>query len=121
MTLNKKRQNRVSPHYDLSRNYQISENIIVTTRLVLPLDVCNVALYITYVSGMILLRSLRTQVYDHRFAALVELDSVLTLSQAPLSLLIGLRFINSAKRKTEIIEQPAETDLYFKQLSEHWQ
>ncbi|KAH7706379.1 hypothetical protein AAVH_26398 [Aphelenchoides avenae] len=120
MMLNRRRKRRTSPEYDLSRSYQISENVTVTTGLVLPLDLCNVLIYITYMICMIVLRTFRPQHTDHRYGALVELVSSLTLSQAPLSLLIGLRFLNNAKRKTVVVDPSAETDFYFRQLHEQW-
>lgn len=70
----------ISPQYDLSGKYQINENVAVTTRLVLPLDICNVVLYLTYVVLIIVLRNLKPQISDHRFAALVELVVVVSLT-----------------------------------------
>lgn len=70
---------RLSPSYSLSRNYQLSENIVVTTRLVFPLDVCNVALYVTYMCTTIGLRYLKTSLAYDTFYALVELNSVVGL------------------------------------------
>lgn len=41
---------RIDPQYSLSGSYQTSENVAVTTRLLLPLDVTSTALYLTYLA-----------------------------------------------------------------------
>lgn len=63
---------RVAPEYSLSRNYQIRENIVVTTRLILPLDICNAVLYIAFMLLMTLLRYLRALIATDMFYSYVE-------------------------------------------------
>lgn len=37
---------RIAPEYSLARSYQISENVVVTMGLILPLDISNAVLYL---------------------------------------------------------------------------
>ncbi|KAH7717009.1 hypothetical protein AAVH_15594 [Aphelenchoides avenae] len=45
---NVRRLRRIAPNYTLSGSYQANENVLVTTRLMLPLDVSNSVLYLTF-------------------------------------------------------------------------
>lgn len=64
---------RVSATYALGHSYQVRENVLVTSHLILPLDFCNAALYIVATSFGIAVRERRAQFEPHRFQALLEL------------------------------------------------
>lgn len=70
---------RVTPQYSLSRSYQISENLLVTKRLVLPLDICNAVCYVLYQSGITTARYLRSSLEPHRFQSLIEVFYMVSL------------------------------------------
>ncbi|KAH7704101.1 hypothetical protein AAVH_28720, partial [Aphelenchoides avenae] len=74
--INRRYIGRVSPGYNLGRNYQISENVIVTLRLMLPLDVVNAVLYIACMGSTLLFRPLRGTMDAGNYQALIELSTL---------------------------------------------
>lgn len=63
---------RVDTEYSLSRNYQLKQNAATTTRLVLPLDVCNAMLYIVFMTALALLRNFRGDLAPEQFYGILE-------------------------------------------------
>lgn len=67
---------RVACDYSLGHTYQVNENVLVTMRLILPLDICNAGLYIVTMSFGILLRQQRLLFEPDKFQALLELSTL---------------------------------------------
>lgn len=57
----------IAPSYSLSRSYQANENVQVTTKLMLPLDVCNVISYVLFISASAVTRLFRDSLPLHRY------------------------------------------------------
>lgn len=114
--------------YNLSKSYQISENITVTMGLVLPMDMCNALIYITFSVVATVLRNISLSFVSHQATGWYELASnvssssearrfvtyfQLLLLQAFLSLCIFIRFAGSSKRKANVVDSSLEADVYF--------
>ncbi|KAH7709429.1 hypothetical protein AAVH_23295 [Aphelenchoides avenae] len=106
----------ISEGYTLNQSYQVKENIEVTLRLILPLDLCNASLLLIASSIGILIREHRTVLEPHVSMALLELDTIFVWLQPPISLLIFMRFCHSSKYTAVIAGQQSETDAYFEQF-----
>lgn len=63
---------RMTADYSLSRNYQVSENVFVTCYLIVPLDLCNTAIYIVFLALSTWIRTLRNVIADHTYSAIYE-------------------------------------------------
>lgn len=61
---------RIGPQYSLSGSYQTSENVTVTRRLLLPLDVTSTALYLTYLALSVWFRA---RSYDYNVSQLIAI------------------------------------------------
>ncbi|KAH7712109.1 hypothetical protein AAVH_20569 [Aphelenchoides avenae] len=113
---NRRQMQRVYATYALGHSYQINENVVVTTRLILPLDICNAALYIAATSLGIAIRERKAQFEPHRFQALLELAVSISWLQLPASLLIFIRFSSLSKRTAVIVDQQSASDIFFEQF-----
>ncbi|KAH7717826.1 7TM GPCR protein [Aphelenchoides avenae] len=100
--------------YSLSRSYQTNENVAVTTRLVLPLGICNSIQYIIFLGLSAFIRSsISPSMSFSRAIAAFEWVGVTIPIQMVVSLVI---FLQSAKRHRKIVPVVAkedESDLYF--------
>ncbi|KAH7704977.1 hypothetical protein AAVH_27819 [Aphelenchoides avenae] len=111
--VNSAKLKRVSKSYSLSHSYQLGENIRVTMRLVFPLGLCNGGLFIAYLGTAFILKS---TVGPQMALAAYEAASLLTLLQAPLSLLIVLCFVKRAKRTVAVVDASEQQRLHFDQF-----
>ncbi|KAH7704906.1 hypothetical protein AAVH_27895 [Aphelenchoides avenae] len=122
IVVNRRRLTRVSPQYSLSRTYQINENVLVTTGMIVPTDLCNAGLFIVCLTISTTIRYSMDSWPQHRFASVYDGLYSLLLIQAITSLAIFIHFCNRAKKTARVIEQRSESDLYFelfkKQIAE---
>ncbi|KAH7721206.1 hypothetical protein AAVH_11300 [Aphelenchoides avenae] len=111
---NKYRMRRVAAEYSLARSYQINENVVVTMGLILPLDLCNAALFL--VSRGCEAVILRHTVFSVRLASLLELAFTVIVFQLPVSLVIVMWFCKKMRRTAVIVNQKDESELFFEQF-----
>ncbi|KAH7715797.1 hypothetical protein AAVH_16838 [Aphelenchoides avenae] len=114
--INRSKLRSLKRQYTLTQSYQVSENLRVTTGLVLPLGLCNAVLYIGFLIGVAVLNELQLELPPDIFQGGFEAVGLLTLLQAPLSLLITIFFCTRRKRFRAVADSSELTELYFDQF-----
>lgn len=89
---------RIASEYSLGRSYQINENVMVTMRLILPLDVCNAALYVLSMLIGVGCRQFRAPLGPYRFQAIIEFGcAVCATRYGSMNLLMHSSSFNSVR------------------------
>ncbi|KAH7713992.1 hypothetical protein AAVH_18669 [Aphelenchoides avenae] len=117
---NRQKLKRIFPSYSLSRSYQTNENVIVTTRLMLPLSFTNSVLYVTYLGLSTWIRFAGYEMAPHREESVYEWIGTVLMLQMLISVIIFLRFSNHQGKAVNIAKKSEENDLYFKQFGQLW-
>ncbi|KAH7706700.1 hypothetical protein AAVH_26076 [Aphelenchoides avenae] len=115
---NVRRLRRIAPNYTLSGSYQANENVLVTTRLMLPLDVSNSVLYLTF---LILSAYFRAVALAHPLATIITIFEWFWLAnflQMAVGLVIMVQFGRRPKRAPTVIAQEDHSSVYFQRFRE---